>query len=199
MSINTLEYALKKKPVITAVTRDEDLDTAVSSSANVAFLLNSDIMTLADTTAQLQAAGKLCFVHLDLMTGVARDASGIRYLAEKIGIDGIVTTRTNLISIAKHHGLITVQRTFILDSVSIDQALKTMQDSRPDAVEVLPGLVIPHVLPMTHTGSHSPIIAGGLLSTTEHVRMVLKSGCIGISTSSLHLWQWQDQDFSENA
>ncbi|WP_081841479.1 glycerol-3-phosphate responsive antiterminator [Alicyclobacillus macrosporangiidus] len=196
-AIDTISYALRKKPIVTAITRDADLTDALSSSANVAFLLGADILTLAGTVERLHAAGKLSFVHLDLMTGIARDTSGIRYLAETIGVDGVVTTRTSLIAAAKQHGLIAVQRTFILDSVSIDQTLKMLQDSRPDAIEVLPGLVIPHVMHLLKPSRHTPIIAGGLLSTPEHVRSVLTAGCIGASTSSRILWRWQDAGFPD--
>jgi glycerol uptake operon antiterminator len=195
--VEVLEYALKKKPIVTAITRDTDLKEALQSSATVAFILSADILSLADTVERIHAADKLTFVHLDLMTGIARDASGIKFLANSIGVDGVVTTRSNLIPIAKQHQLITVQRTFILDSVSIDQALKTMHDSRPDAMEVLPGLVIPHVIHLFKSNRNMPIIAGGLLSTKAHAKSVLESGVIGISTSSAQLWKWQDQSFPQ--
>lgn len=197
--IDVLEYALKKKPVVTAITGDSNLSEALRSSANVTFLLNADIMTLSDITRQLQTADKLVCVHLDLMSGVARDASGIRYLAEVVGIDGIVTTRSQLIPIAKRHGLITIQRTFILDSVSAHQTLKIMQDSRPDALEVLPAPVIPHVMDQLTTGSRQThIIGGGLLSTAEDAKTILQSGCMGLSTSAPRLWQWQDDGFPDS-
>lgn len=195
--MDALQYALKKKPIIASITRDSDFTEVLQSTANVAFFLNSDILTLSSMVNALHAAGKLSFVHLDLMTGIARDSSGIKFLAEHIGIDGIVTTRTNLISMAKQHQLITIQRSFILDSVSIDQTIKIMQDSRPDAVELLPGLVLPSVMHLLQKRRQSPIIAGGLLSTQAHVRDVLQSGCIGVSTSSASLWKWQDKEFPD--
>ncbi|MCL6454870.1 MAG: glycerol-3-phosphate responsive antiterminator [Alicyclobacillus sp.] len=197
-AIDTLRYALKKKPIITAVTRDTDMTQVLSSTANVVFLLSADIISITETVERLREAGKLSFVHLDLMTGIARDASGIRYLAQKVGVDGVVTTRSNLIPVAKQHDLITLQRTFILDSVSVDQSLKIMHDSRPDAVEMLPGLVIPQVIHLFASHQHTPIIAGGLLSTKEQVQSVLGSGVIGVSTSAVSLWKWQDDGFPAN-
>lgn len=197
--MDALEYALSKKPVVTAINGETHLQEVLRSSSNVTFLLNADIMTLSDITEQLQAADKLVFVHLDLMSGVARDASGVRYLAEVVGVDGIVTTRSQLIPIAKKNRLITIQRTFILDSVSANQTLKVMNDSRPDALEVLPAPIIPHVMGfLTSGGPKSHIIGGGLLSTIADARTVLDSGCIGISSSAPRLWQWQDDGFPDD-
>src|SRR5690625_7958346 len=47
-----------------------------------------------------------------------RDASGIRFLADEIGIDGIITNQKNFITHARKLGLLTIQRVFILDSRS---------------------------------------------------------------------------------
>ncbi|MCL6547570.1 MAG: glycerol-3-phosphate responsive antiterminator [Alicyclobacillus sp.] len=195
----TLSYALRKKPIITAVKSPSDLALATRSTAHVAFVLNTDILTLADVARELRDAGKLAFVHVDLMAGIGKDAAGIRYLAEQIGIDGVVTTRSHLISTARQLGLLTVQRVFIFDSVSVEQGVKLIRDSQPDAVEVLPGLVIPHVIDWLAPKLGTPLIAGGLLSTVPQAQMVLRHGVMGISTSSVPLWEWQDQGFPEAA
>jgi len=50
-----------------------------------------------------------------------RDASGIRFLADEIGIDGIITNQKNFITHARKLGLLTIQRVFILDSAFIKQ------------------------------------------------------------------------------
>ncbi len=195
--LDVLRYALQKRPIVPAITHETDLDEVANSNANVAFILDCNIITIKDMVDKLQDSNKLVFVHLDLMSGIARDKSGVRFLAERIGIDGIVTTRSNLVSLAKQHDLMTIQRTFILDSVSIDQTIKTMHTSCPDAVEILPGLVIPLVMHLLKPSKQTPIIAGGLLSAKEDVKKALDCGCLGVSTSSTVLWKWQNANFTD--
>src|SRR5690625_5399555 len=74
------------------------------------------------------------------MKGLKRDPAGIEFLANHIGIDGIVTTHANLIRTAQRLDLLAIQRIFILDSASVKQGIKSIQESRPDAVEVFQGL-----------------------------------------------------------
>ena len=78
---------------------------------------------------------------------------------------------------------------FILDSASIKQGLKSIQDSRPDAVEILPGIVVPHIKDSILKHIHQTVIAGGLINTEEEILAVLKNGAKGISSSSTELWK----------
>ena len=133
------------------------------------------------------------FVHFDLVEGLGRDAESVRYLAEVIGIDGLVTTRSNIIMTAQKLGLITVQRLFVFDSVSLENGIRIIKSSSPDAIEVLPGIVISRVIKKLREEMDLPVIAGGLMSDIEDVQVALASGAIGISTSSKELWDWQDR------
>ena len=66
---------------------------------------------------------KIIFIHIDLSEGIGKDRSGIEYLSRS-GADGIISTRANLIRIAKEFGLLTVQRFFAYDS----QGVKSIND-----------------------------------------------------------------------
>ena len=66
--------------------------------------------------------GVLVFLHIDLISGVGKDAAGVEYLAKTLPLDGIVTTRTHLIRAAKDVGLLAAQRLFALDSKGEDRA-----------------------------------------------------------------------------
>jgi glycerol uptake operon antiterminator len=189
----TISYALKNKPVITSIVSEEDLTDVLGTSSNIVFLLTGNIFTLKSITEQIQEAGKLMFVHFDLVEGLGRDAESVRYLAEVIGIDGLVTTRSNIIMTAQKLGLITVQRLFVFDSVSLENGIRIIKSSSPDAIEVLPGIVISRVIKKLREEMDLPVIAGGLMSDIEDVQVALASGAIGISTSSKELWDWQDR------
>ena len=60
---------------------------------------------------------------------------------EEIRPDGVITTRSNLAMSARSMGMFTIQRVFILDSLAVDTAVKTIGQVEPDAVEILPGVL----------------------------------------------------------
>ncbi|WP_018130391.1 glycerol-3-phosphate responsive antiterminator [Effusibacillus pohliae] len=183
---------LREKPIILALKNDKDIELAVKSSAKVVFLLGGNIFEMIDPLGQLKQSGKSVFLHVDMMGGVARDAHGIEYLAKQTPIDGIVTTRSNLIQCAKTCGMITVQRLFLLDSYSLNTGIKMVEQSKPDAVEMLPGLVIPRLSSELKKRIKLPIIAGGFINELADAELILQANVVGLSTSSRTLWQWQD-------
>ena len=186
--MNALDYALSKHPIIISVTDLKDLDKALEADSSIIILINADICTIHDVVNQVKETNKLIFVHIDLMKGLKKDDSSIEYLAKHVGVDGIVTTHAKLISIAKKFKLLTIQRVFILDTASIEQGLKSIQDSKPDAVEILPGIAVPHIQKKLKSNIHRTVIAAGLINSMEEIVYILKNGAKGISASATELW-----------
>lgn len=59
--------------------------------------------------------------------------------------DGIISTHPSLIRRARHQGLLTIQRAFILDSLSLNNLSGQLEQGKPDFVEILPG-IMPRVI-----------------------------------------------------
>jgi glycerol uptake operon antiterminator len=186
----TLQYALLKNPIIASLRDPEGLDEMLASSTHIAFILNADICTLQPIVQKIQKTGKLVFVHIDLMAGLKKDPSSVQYLATQVCVDGIVSTHASLIAVARKNGLLTVQRIFFLDSASMEQGLKTALQADPDAIEILPGIIIPHVISKIREKTSKPIIAGGLINTHEEIQTILQHGAMGVSTSATRLWNF---------
>src|SRR5690625_2240369 len=187
--MSVLNYALNRNPIIASVTADEALQDAINSTCQIIILIQSDICSLREVVNKVRDSNKLVFVHIDLINGLKRDSSGIRFLAEKIGVDGIVTTQANLIRIAKDNDLLAIQRVFILDSASIEQGIRLINTAKPDAVEILPGIAVPHIYKYVKDKIKQTIIAGGLIDTREEIEKILSNGAQGISSSSVELWK----------
>jgi glycerol uptake operon antiterminator len=182
---------VKKYPIIAGVRSLADIPLAVKNKIEVVFLLNidiNDIMDSRDVIEENLARGVLVFPHLDLLKGIAADKSGISFLKNKIGVTGIISTRTNLLQFAKKEGLATIQRLFILDSESLGTGLKKVQGCTPDGIEILPAPVLPFIISQIKPQSLPPIIAGGLVRTPEDVIKIVASGAMAISTSDKSLW-----------
>ena len=180
---------LKTRPVIAGLRDAAGVEAAIQHGVGVLFIIGGDIFALQDSVVKVHAQRRLILAHVDLIKGIGRDEAGVRYLAKHVGIDGIMTTRANLISPAKREGLIAIQRLFILDSESLAAGLPTVEKAVPDALELLPGVILPTIAQqLTERGTLPPLIAGGLIRTRAQVDAILGSGAVGISTSEQSLW-----------
>ncbi|MCS7202614.1 MAG: glycerol-3-phosphate responsive antiterminator [Dictyoglomus sp.] len=179
---------LKSSPIIAAVREEDRLTQALQSKTKVLFLLKTNILTLPNVVQEIKKHDKLVFIHLDLLEGLAQDKYALRYLGEVVGIDGVITTRTNLIQQAKEEELIAIQRFFVLDSSALATGVKIMQTSDPDFVEILPGIIFIHLGEELKNQLSYPLIAGGLIRTPEEARDILNAGAVGVSTTSIALW-----------
>lgn len=175
---------LERSPVIAAI-RDNKWQAALDSPAEVLFYLEAHLLTVQERVAQAHAAQKVIFVHLDLAEGIGKDREGLQYLA-KYGVDGIISTRAQIIRMAKDAGLLTVQRFFALDSQGMDSVQEMLRSVNPHFMEIMPG-VIPKAVKRFST-SGIPVIAGGLIETTAEATAALKSGATAISTGCEALW-----------
>ncbi|MCG0275408.1 MAG: glycerol-3-phosphate responsive antiterminator [Thermosediminibacteraceae bacterium] len=178
---------LKAYPIIAAVREIDAVDLALEKPIRCVFILTGDILNIKYPVTHIKKACKRVFLHIDLLEGVSKDAAGLRYVAEEIKPDGIITTRSNLISSAKSMGIFTIQRAFFLDSLAVDTAVRTIRQVEPDAVEVLPG-VIPKIIKRMHENIHHPLIAGGLIEDIQEVKEALKAGAWAVSVSKIDLW-----------
>lgn len=176
----------EQTPIIAAVRTKDDLIFALNSPIEIIFLLNSNILILKEIVEQVHSKHKKLFIHIDFTEGIGKDKFGLKFISS-LGIDGIISTRTNIIKNAKNYGLETVQRFFIVDSHSIDTAVEAIMSSKPDMVEIMPGIIQKIILNFK-TKVKMPIIAGGLIETKSDIIDALKTGASAISTGKKELW-----------
>jgi len=190
-SLRVFFERLRARPVIAGLRHSEELEQAVNSGVSVVFILGDDIFALQASVAKAHAQGRLVLAHLDLIRGIGRDEAGVQYLARALGVDGVLTTRTPLITAAKKEGLIAVQRLFALDSESLKVGLPTVEKAAADAVEILPGVILPIIAErLVNRGLLPPLIAGGLIRTEAQVDAIMNAGALAVSTSAKSLWSY---------
>ena len=100
-----------KRPIAAAIRTEKDFSTARVRMWIWYFCLHSNIMTVNQCVKEIHSAGKKAFIHVDFAEGIGKDRSGLEFLAKQ-GVDGILTTRTNIVKMAKDFDLITVRRFF---------------------------------------------------------------------------------------
>ena len=185
MRAGELQDRLECFPIIAAI-RDNRWQSALASPAEVLFYLEANLLTIADRIREAHRAEKVIFVHLDLAEGIGKDRSGIQYLAG-CGVDGIISTKAQIIRLAKGSGLLTVQRFFALDSQGMDSVQEMLKSTNPHFMEIMPG-VLPKAVQRFSAGS-IPVIAGGLIETKAEITAALRSGATAISTGCPQLWE----------
>ena len=178
-----------KKKIAAAIRTEDDFSTALKSNVDVVFLLYSNIMTIGKRIEEIHKHGKKVFVHLDFAEGVGKDKAGVEFLAKEKA-DGILTTRTNIVRIAKDAGLITVQRFFLVDSHSLNTSVESIRISKPDIIELMPGIVTKKIKEFSQIVD-MPIIAGGIIETEKEVKEALEAGADLVSTGEKALWNLQ--------
>ena len=184
MQFQDMIHCMECNPVIAAV-RDDRWEAALASPADVLFYLSAELMSIEKRIIQAHEAGKALFIHLDLAEGIGKDKAGIRYLAQ-LGADGIISTRAQLIRMARDQGLLTVQRFFALDSQGIDSIDEMLERSAPHMMEIMPGVIGKAI--RRFSGGSLPVIAGGLIQTKAEVTEALSCGAAAVSTGNRELW-----------
>ena len=175
-------------PVAAAMKSNEDMEVALQSDALLLFLLKGDAFQIASFIKEAHQRGKGVVVHMDLVSGIGKDRAGIQYLRQ-VGVDAIITSRSQLVSAGRAEGLTTIQRLLLLDDSALDNGVRSIARAAPDIVEILPGIIFPEVAQTLQRLLPGPFIAGGFIRTAADVARVQAAGSILSSSSTYALWR----------
>ena len=183
----TIEELLEASPVIPAIKNDISLEKAIASDSEIVFVIMANLLKIESIVNSLKEAGKKVFIHVDMIEGLSSSNYGVEYIVEKIQPFGIITTKHNIVSFAVKMKVPVIQRFFILDSFSYEKTLLHIQENKPTAVEILPGLM-PKILYSLSTKIDRPLITGGLIASKEDIVSALSAGACAVSTTDTELW-----------
>ena len=184
---NSFQEQLEDYPVIAAAGDREGLARCCQSESGIVFILFGDVCTISEIVDHVKSAGKLAFVHMDLVNGLSSREISVDYIRKETNADGIISTKQPQIRRGKELGLYTVHRFFVIDSAAYENVEKCTKAIRPDCVELMPG-VMPKVIRQTAETLSVPVIAGGLISDKEDIIAALDAGAASISTTKEELW-----------
>jgi len=176
------------QPIIAAVKDQKELERALCSDVKAVFVLFGDILTIASIVSRISDCGKHAFVHVDLIEGLSSREIAVDFIAASTVASGIISTKAALVHRAKAHGLIAIQRFFLLDSLAIRNIERQIQQKdSADFIEVLPGLM-PKIIRSLSLSLNKPVIAGGLISDKEDVVAALGAGALAVSSTNEAVW-----------
>lgn len=188
--------ALQKYPIIASLQKPELVDTAIRSNVQVVMISSGDIFTLGTIVQQLKKNNKVVLVHIDMVGGMARDKVAVRYLKERLAVDGIVTPNGQLVASGHKEELVTAQRIFAHDTPSVVSGINALRQSKPEFIEIMPGIAVLKVYEELRKHFQQPIIAAGLVKTAQDVKKILQVGAVAVDTSNPNLW---NISFRQNA
>lgn len=174
--------------VIAAVRDEMSFEEACKSKVDIIFDLAPNIENIESRVMLCTKHNKTLFIHIDLAEGIGKDKAGLKYISD-CGVNGIISTRTSLIKSANEVGLKTVQRIFLLDSQSVETAV-SMLKTKPDMLEIMPGVISPRVISTICNKVRIPVIAGGLIETRAEAETAIAAGAVAVSIGKKELWDY---------
>lgn len=187
MQKNEFLALLAESVVVAAVKDDDGLVQCLNSNCKVIFLLHGNVLTVGRKVAALKQAGKTVLVHADLIGGLSLRDAAVDFLSKSTETDGILSSKFHMVRHAKSLGLLTVQRFFLLDSLTLRNIEKQLIPDAADVVEILPG-VMPKIVRRLSLTLQKPIIAGGLISDSEDMMAALAAGAVAVSSINQAVW-----------
>ncbi len=180
--------SLEKQQILPAISNFKDLRVFIGSDNEYCVLLDFQLAELDSVVEELKKHHKKILVHIDLIKGLTPNEYGAIYLIQRLKIDGIISTKYPALQYAKKKGIISIQRIFLKDSLSLEKSLQVVNKVRPDYLELLPAIsnsLLPKIIERTRL----KIICGGLLQTKEEVQLCLSNGATGVTTSNSSFWR----------
>jgi glycerol uptake operon antiterminator len=177
----------RRFPVAAAVKSNDDMQVALESDALLLFMLKGDALQIAPFVERVHEKGKGIVVHIDLVGGVGKDRVGIQYL-HQIGVDAVITSRSQLVAAGRAEGMVMIQRLLLVDDSALESGVRTIGRSAPDFIEVLPGIIFPDIASILKQLMPGPFIAGGFIRDSTEVARIQAAGAVLSSSSTYGLW-----------
>ena len=153
-----IKIILEDNPVIAAVKDEEQLKKALDSNVQIIFVLWGDLLNITKISEEIYSHNK-----------------------------GIISTKPQMVKYAKSMGLYAVQRVFLYDTISLNNAKKHIMNEC-DAIEMLPGIMPKVIKTISGYYPSKPIICGGLIESKDEVIQALSSGATCVSTTKEKIW-----------
>ncbi|RIX50948.1 glycerol-3-phosphate responsive antiterminator [Paenibacillus nanensis] len=174
--------------ILPAARKVKDLEKLMKLSYEYIVILDTHISQIRSIVELAKSNGKKPLLHADLIEGLKNDEYAAEYLCQVVQPTGIMSTRAGVIAKAKQNGVLAIQRLFLLDTNALEKSYVMFERTKPDFIEVLPG-VIPHIITEVTERTGIPIFAGGLIRTVNDVEQAIRAGASAVTTSNTELWK----------
>lgn len=179
----------EKFHIIPSVRSIRYLEQALKKNEEWILLSNIHIGNLKDICDRCHKAGKKVIVNHEIVGGLGADKVSFHLLKTMYSVDCVMGSSGPKLAMARREGMKTIRRIALVDSLGVDQMLKSLTESKDDIIELRPSYYAVQYLKEFQKVKDCIYIAGGFINTTEMIEMIREAGFHGLTTSSRELWQ----------
>lgn len=180
---------LHNQRVLPAISNFKDLKSFIKTDLEYCVVLDFQLAELHNVIEDLKEHNKKVLIHIELIKGIANDEYGAIHLIQNYKIDGLISTKPQVIFMAKKRKVIAIQRIFLKDSISLHRSFKIIEKANPDYLEVLP-VVHKDTIKLVKEHVKTDMLIGGLITSESQISECLEAGAIGVTTSKSSLWSY---------
>lgn len=170
------------------------IDKALNLDEEWILLSCIHIGNLKEITKLCHNKGKKVLINHELVGGLGSDKVAFKFLKQMYEVDGIMGSSNNKLAYIKKEGLLAIRRIALIDSMAVDQTMKSLQESKCDLIELRPGYYAIKYIEKFKNIYPCKYVAGGFIETKEMVDKIYKAGFCGIMTSSMELWGYNPKE-----
>lgn len=174
--------------IIPSIRKLNDLEVALKSDVQVVLLTEAHIANLQGLVKMVHQKDKKAIINMELLGGFGKDHVGIKLLKNYYQVDGVMSTDSGKLGMAKQCGLYTFQRFFLQDSRSFETALRIMESSKVDGAELLPATMALDLYDEIKNVTKMPLLAGGFIRDKRMMERIKERGFKGLTVSDKSLW-----------
>jgi glycerol uptake operon antiterminator len=156
--------------------------------ATTIFLRHCNLFEIAPLLQHAYQGERALYVNIDHIDGIHADSAGLRYLARRWHMTGVISSNPRTLALAKDVELETIQRIFAMDSTGLEVALDSVDTRYVDMLDIAPALAVPYVVPASLTRFPLPFTASGLIFTFKQVREVIDAGAVAVAVARTELF-----------
>ena len=177
-----------KLKIIPSVKDVKYLKNALQSNNPCIQLTGSHIGNLQQLTSKCHQAGKTVIVNHELVDGLGNDKIAFQMLKKLYRVDGIIGSSITKLHTMKGLNVKIIYRITLMDSISINNVLRTINEVKFDAIELRPYYHAVEFLPVFKKVWDGDYYVAGFVNTKEKLRKCKEAGFSGVMTSTVELW-----------
>ena len=155
---------------------------------NRVLLSNAHIGNLKQLTENCHKNNQKVIVNHELIGGLGNDRIAFEMLKKLYKVDGVIGSNVSKLNQMQHMGLETIFRISLIDSHSVEMALRSLKGVTFSALELRPYYHAVEFLPMFKEVFSGKFFAGGFINSEEKIKVCQEAGFDGVMTSTKKLW-----------
>lgn len=184
----TVMFDDNKFHIIPSVRNLKNLDVALDGKEEWILLSCCHIGNLRENVARCHRAGKKVVVNHEIVGGLGADKMAFQLLKRMFQVDGVMGSGSAKIGNVSKENMKAIRRIALIDSLSVEHALKSLKEVHCDAIELRPSYYGVRYLKEFIKNYPCHYVAGGFVDNMEELEQVYSAGFSGVMTSCVELW-----------